>query len=77
MVENWAAPYVLVMTGLLLTWILYQAGGIGFLLNEPGKVQHFRRFLADIYSEPDGDDRLLGDAFAQHAGLYALWKEPA
>src|SRR6188472_3239657 len=27
-VENWAAPYVLIMTALLLGWILYQAGGI-------------------------------------------------
>ena len=43
-VENWAAPYVLVMTGLLLAWILYQAGGIGFLLHEPGKFQTFGEF---------------------------------
>jgi NCS1 family nucleobase:cation symporter-1 len=38
-VENWAAPFVLVMTAILLAWILYQAGGVGFLLNEPGKFQ--------------------------------------
>ncbi|MBV9240629.1 MAG: NCS1 family nucleobase:cation symporter-1 [Acidobacteria bacterium] len=44
MVENWAAPYVLVMTGLLLAWILYQAGGVGFLLNEPGKFHTFGEF---------------------------------
>src|SRR5437868_4827132 len=44
MVENWAAPYVLVMTALLLTWILYQAGGVGFLLNEPGKFQTLGEF---------------------------------
>ena len=44
MVENWAAPYVLVMTGLLLAWILYQAGGIGFLLREPGKFNTFGEF---------------------------------
>jgi NCS1 family nucleobase:cation symporter-1 len=44
MVENWAAPYVLVMTALLLTWILYQAGGVGFLLNEPGKFNTFSEF---------------------------------
>lgn len=43
-VENWAAPYVLVMTAILLAWILYQAGGIGFLLNEPGKFQSFGEF---------------------------------
>ena len=43
-VENWAAPYVLVMTGILLGWILYQAGGIGFLLHEPGKFHTFGDF---------------------------------
>ncbi|NOT46784.1 MAG: NCS1 family nucleobase:cation symporter-1 [Acidobacteria bacterium] len=45
MVENWAAPYVLVMTALLLAWILYQAGGIGFLLHEPGKFRTFGEFF--------------------------------
>jgi NCS1 family nucleobase:cation symporter-1 len=44
MVENWAAPYVLVMTAILLGWILYQAGGIGFLLHEPGKFQTLGEF---------------------------------
>lgn len=44
MVENWAAPYVLVMTGILLAWILYQAGGIGFLLHEPGKLNTLGEF---------------------------------
>lgn len=43
-VENWAAPYVLVMTAILLGWILYQAGGIGFLLHEPGKFATFGEF---------------------------------
>jgi len=44
MVENWAAPFVLVMTAILLGWILYQAGGIGFLLHEPGRFQTFGEF---------------------------------
>ena len=43
-VENWAAPYVLVMTAILLAWILYQAGGPGFLLNEPGKLNTLGEF---------------------------------
>ncbi|MBK9216848.1 MAG: NCS1 family nucleobase:cation symporter-1 [Chloracidobacterium sp.] len=43
-VENWAAPYVLIMTALLLTWILYQANGVGFLLNEPGKFTTLGEF---------------------------------
>jgi NCS1 family nucleobase:cation symporter-1 len=44
MVENWAAPYVLVMTAILLGWILYQAGGVGFLLKEPGQFDTFGKF---------------------------------
>ncbi|HEX8638553.1 MAG TPA: NCS1 family nucleobase:cation symporter-1 [Pyrinomonadaceae bacterium] len=43
-VENWAAPFVLIMTAILLAWILYQAGGVGFLLNEPGKFQTASEF---------------------------------
>src|SRR4051812_14417958 len=36
-VENWAAPFVLIMTAILLIWIVYEACGIGFLLHEPDK----------------------------------------
>jgi NCS1 family nucleobase:cation symporter-1 len=43
-VENWAAPFVLVMTAVLLGWILYQAGGVGFLLHEPGKFNSWAEF---------------------------------
>lgn len=44
-VENWAAPFVLVMTAILLGWIIYEAGGVGFLLNEPGKFRSFGEFF--------------------------------
>lgn len=44
-VENWAAPFVLVMTAVLLGWIIYEAGGVGFLLNEPGKFRTFGEFF--------------------------------
>jgi NCS1 family nucleobase:cation symporter-1 len=43
--ENWAAPFVLIMTAMLLAWMLYEAGGIGFLLHEPGKFQTFGEFF--------------------------------
>ena len=43
-VENWAAPFVLIMTAVLLAWILYQAGGIGFLLHEKDKFQTVGEF---------------------------------
>jgi nucleobase:cation symporter-1, NCS1 family len=36
-VENWAAPFVLVMTALLLAWAVRRAHGFGPLLSQPGK----------------------------------------
>jgi NCS1 family nucleobase:cation symporter-1 len=44
-VENWAAPFVLVMTGLLLAWAVTEAKGFGPLLSQPGKFQTLREFL--------------------------------
>jgi NCS1 family nucleobase:cation symporter-1 len=43
-VENWAAPFVLIMTALLLAWALYKANGIGYLLNQQGKFHTFGEF---------------------------------
>jgi NCS1 family nucleobase:cation symporter-1 len=37
-VENWAAPYVLVMTGALLAWAIWKANGLGPLLAQPGTL---------------------------------------
>ena len=44
-VENWAAPFVLVMTGALLWWAVSRANGLGPLLAQPGKFHTFREFL--------------------------------
>jgi NCS1 family nucleobase:cation symporter-1 len=43
-VENWAAPYVLVMTGALLWWAVSKANGLGPLLAQPGKFRTFAEF---------------------------------
>jgi NCS1 family nucleobase:cation symporter-1 len=43
-VENWAAPFVLVMTGLLLWWAIDKANGLGPLLSQPGKFRTFGEF---------------------------------
>src|SRR4029077_3396445 len=43
-VENWAAPYVLVMTGALLWWAVTKANGLGPLLAQPGKFRTFQEF---------------------------------
>jgi NCS1 family nucleobase:cation symporter-1 len=43
-VENWAAPYVLLMTGALLVWAIWKANGLGPLLAQPGKLTTFSEF---------------------------------
>src|SRR5213596_3084184 len=43
-VENWAAPFVLVMTTLLVWWALKQAHGLGPILAQPGKFGSWREF---------------------------------
>src|SRR6187397_2289209 len=43
-VENWAAPFVLVMTGVLLWWAIDRANGFGPLLSQPGKFQTLGEF---------------------------------
>ena len=44
-VENWAAPYVLVMAAILLVWIVWRAGGLGYLLNDTGKLNTWSAFM--------------------------------
>src|SRR5438094_3604511 len=43
-VENWAAPFVLVMTAVLLWWAINSAHGLGPLLSQPGKFRTLREF---------------------------------
>jgi NCS1 family nucleobase:cation symporter-1 len=45
LVENWAAPFVLVMTALLVVWALREAGGVGPLLQQPGRFRTMGEFL--------------------------------
>ncbi len=44
-VENWAAPYVLVVTRVLLVWAVREAHGLGPLLAQPGKFRTFAEFF--------------------------------
>ena len=43
-VENWAAPFVLVMTALLLAWAIWKANGLGYLLTQQSKFHSFKDF---------------------------------
>jgi len=44
MVENWAAPFVLVMTAFLLAWAIWRAHGLGYLVSHPGKLRTWSEF---------------------------------
>ena len=44
-VENWAAPFVLVMTGALVVWAVREADGLGPLLAQPGRFATFGEFF--------------------------------
>ena len=43
-IENWAAPFVLVMTTILLGWAVYRANGLGPLLSQPGRFHSLAEF---------------------------------
>lgn len=44
LVENWAAPFVLIMTALLVGWALNRAHGLGYLLHQSGKFHTWSEF---------------------------------
>ncbi len=44
-VENWAAPFVLVMTAALVAWAIWAAHGLGPILAEPGKLTTAAEFF--------------------------------
>jgi NCS1 family nucleobase:cation symporter-1 len=43
-VENWAAPFVLIMTALLLAWAIWKAHGLGYLLTQQSNFHSFAEF---------------------------------
>jgi nucleobase:cation symporter-1, NCS1 family len=45
-VERWAAPFVLVMTAVLLVWAVGRADGLGPIMARPGTLTDHRAFLA-------------------------------
>jgi NCS1 family nucleobase:cation symporter-1 len=44
-VENWAAPFVLVMAAVLLGWALWKAHGIGVIMEDRGSFHSLRDFM--------------------------------
>ncbi|MBI1745253.1 MAG: NCS1 family nucleobase:cation symporter-1 [Acidobacteria bacterium] len=45
MVENWAAPFVLIMTAFLVWWAVERAHGIGPIIAQTGKFGTWKEFL--------------------------------
>ena len=43
-VENWAAPFVLVMTAFLVAWAIWRAHGLGYLLTQEDKFKTWGEF---------------------------------
>ena len=43
-VENWAAPFVLIMTTLLLAWAIWKAHGLGYLLTQQSQFHNLKEF---------------------------------
>ena len=43
-VENWAAPFVLIMTAFLLAWAIWKANGLGYLMTQQSKFRTLREF---------------------------------
>jgi NCS1 family nucleobase:cation symporter-1 len=43
-VERWAAPFVLVMTALLVWWAIDRAHGLGPILNQQGRLETWAKF---------------------------------
>jgi NCS1 family nucleobase:cation symporter-1 len=43
-VENWAAPFVLIMTALLLGWAIWKAHGLGYLLTQHSNFHSLGEF---------------------------------
>lgn len=44
-VENWAAPFVLVMALVLMFWAIWQAKGLGAIMQSSGKFSSFSAFM--------------------------------
>lgn len=44
-VENWAAPFVLVMAFFLMVWAIWKANGLGVIMQSSGKFQSFSEFF--------------------------------
>ena len=74
-VENWAAPFVLVMAAALMVWVLWKAKGFGAIMHGRGQIRELRSFLESVHPVANRDDRLLVDALAQHARLHPVQHE--
>ena len=78
---NIKAPLLIALGLALLAWAYRQADGFGPMLTQPSQFApggpKAGQFWAFFFPALTGDDRLLGDALAQHPRLLALRLLPA
>ena len=61
--QSYSAPFMLVMSLILLFWMLHKAGGFGPMLSAPSRFHTTGSFLRFFFPSLDRDGWLLGDAF--------------
>ena len=73
---NIKAPLLLILGLALLAWAYQAAHGFGPMLAQPSQFAiggaRAGQFWVILFPCADGDDRILGDALAQHSRLFAL-----
>ena len=73
--QSYSAPFMLVMSALLLGSMLHKAGGFGPMLSAPSRFTDYPAFLRYLPSIAYGHGGILGNVVAQHSRLHALCKE--
>src|SRR4029079_9290678 len=71
-VENWAAPFVLVMTALLLAWAIWKAHGLGYLFSQQSKFHSLGEFWPTFIISLTGMIGFWATLSLNIAGLHAL-----
>ena len=74
--QSFSVPFMLLMSGLLLGFMLHKAGGFGPMLSAPSRFHTRAPVLALLPSLIDSNGRLLGHPLPQHPRLHPLRPQP-
>ena len=70
--QSFSAPFLLIMSLVLLGFMTHKAGGFGPMLDAPSQFHTNSSFLHFFFPVAHRHGRLLGYALAQYSRLYAL-----